>query len=39
VRPALAAAGFGRVAADAEGDELWIDGAPPSPFEGTGNAP
>ncbi len=30
LRPALAAAGFGRVAADAEGDELWVDGAPQS---------
>jgi hypothetical protein len=34
VRPALAAYGFGRVAADDEGDELWVDGAPPEP--GTG---
>jgi hypothetical protein len=39
VRPALAAAGFGRVAADAEGDELWVDGAPPPPAEGAGNVP
>lgn len=30
VRPALAADGFGRVAADADGDELWVDGAPPA---------
>jgi len=42
VRPALAADGFGRVAADADGDELWVDGAPPA-AEGAGgevgNAP
>jgi len=31
VRPVLAADGFGRVAADADGDELWVDGAPPTP--------
>jgi hypothetical protein len=30
VRPALAAAGFARASADEEGDELWIDGAPPA---------
>ncbi|HEV7772743.1 MAG TPA: hypothetical protein VGO48_05575 [Conexibacter sp.] len=30
VRPALEANGFARVAADDEGDELWIDGAPPA---------
>lgn len=30
VRPALAAVGFGRVAAEAGGAELWVDGAPPS---------
>jgi hypothetical protein len=35
VRPALEANGFARVAADDEGDELWIDGAPPA----GGNAP
>jgi hypothetical protein len=39
VRPALAADGFGRVAADAEGDELWVDGAPASPAGEAGNAP
>ena len=43
VRPALAADGFGRVAADAEGNELWVDGAPPSAAEPAGgevgNAP
>jgi hypothetical protein len=33
VRPALAAAGFGRVAENGEGDELWIYGAPPGPVE------
>jgi len=35
VRPALAQVGFGRVAADESGDELWVDGAPPE----AGNAP
>jgi hypothetical protein len=35
VRPALAAIGYGRVAADKTGDELWVAGAPPD----TGNAP
>jgi hypothetical protein len=35
VRPALAADGFARVANDDEGDELWVDGAPPA----SGNAP
>jgi hypothetical protein len=35
VRPALEADGFARVAADDEGDELWIDGAPAA----GGNAP
>jgi hypothetical protein len=35
VRPALEADGFARVAADGEGDELWVDGAPPA----GGNAP
>jgi len=35
VRPALEADGFARVAADDEGDELWVDGAPPA----GGNAP
>ncbi|HKG01608.1 MAG TPA: hypothetical protein VKB03_00385 [Conexibacter sp.] len=35
VRPALEANGFARVAADDEGDELWIYGAPPA----GGNAP
>ncbi|HEX7289523.1 MAG TPA: hypothetical protein VF250_00215 [Conexibacter sp.] len=40
VRPALAAAGFGRVADDGQGDELWVDGAPPSAAGGeVGNAP
>jgi len=43
VRPALAADGFGRVAADSDGNELWVDGAPPTPVEGSagevGNAP
>jgi hypothetical protein len=36
VRPALAADGFGRVAVDREGNELWVDGAPPTPLEGSG---
>ncbi|MFL5818524.1 MAG: hypothetical protein ACJ76L_13105 [Conexibacter sp.] len=35
VRPALEADGFARVAADDEGDELWVDGAPAA----GGNAP
>jgi hypothetical protein len=35
VRPALAAEGFGRVDADADGNELWVDGAPPA-AEGAG---
>jgi hypothetical protein len=43
VRPALAADGFGRVAADRDGNELWVDGAPPSAAEAAGgevgNAP
>jgi hypothetical protein len=40
VRPALAAAGFGRVADDGQGNELWVDGAPPSAAGGeAGNAP
>ncbi len=30
VRPALEADGFARVAADNEGNELWVDGAPPA---------
>jgi hypothetical protein len=30
VRPALEANGFARVAADDEGDELWVYGAPPA---------
>ncbi|HET6447810.1 MAG TPA: hypothetical protein VFG31_01780, partial [Conexibacter sp.] len=35
VRPTLAADGFGRVAEDGEGNELWVDGASPA----GGNAP
>jgi hypothetical protein len=35
VRPALTAVGFGRVAADEAGNELWVAGAPPE----AGNAP
>jgi hypothetical protein len=40
VRPALAADGFGRVADDGQGAELWVDGAPPAAEGGeAGNAP
>ncbi|MGN6189904.1 MAG: hypothetical protein ACTHOE_13500 [Conexibacter sp.] len=44
VRPALTADGFGRVADDGQGDELWVDGAPPAaageaPAGEIGNAP
>ena len=35
VRPALAAVGFGKVADDGQGNELWVDGAPAS-AEGAG---
>jgi len=34
VRPTLAADGFGRVDAEVDGAELWVDGAPPTPAEG-----